>query len=237
VEPMLGSGGCIPGDPAFLSALRETTRQAGALLIFDEVMTSRTGPGGLQERLGIWPDLTTLGKYIGGGASFGAFGGRADVMGLFDPGRPGALPHAGTFNNNVVSMAAGHAGLTQVYPPETARWHTDRGDALREELAQTFRAAAAPFGVTGVGSLLAIHATAAPVRTPEDLSRSDPQLLELLFLDLLELGYYIAPRGYLALSLALTSGQLAGFVAAVGKVLDARAALWAPPGGRAQQPR
>jgi glutamate-1-semialdehyde 2,1-aminomutase len=234
VEPMLGSGGCIPGDPAFLSALREATRQAGALLIFDEVMTSRTGPGGLQERLGIWPDLTTLGKYIGGGASFGAFGGRADVMELFDPGRPGALPHAGTFNNNVVSMAAGHVGLTRIYPPQTAQWHTARGDALREELAQTFQAVGAPFGVTGVGSLLAIHATAAPVKTAKDLSRSDPQLLELLFLDLLELGYYIAPRGYLALSLALTAGQLAGFVAAVGTVLDTRAALWAPPGGRAQ---
>src|SRR5262249_20964523 len=166
-------------------------------------------------------------------ASFGAFGGRADVMGLFDPARPGALPHAGTFNNNVVSMAAGHAGLIRVYPPETAQWHTDRGDALREELAQTFRAAGAPFGVTGVGSLLAIHATACLVPTPEDLSNSHAQLLALLFLDLLELGYYIAPRGYLALSLALTSGQLDGFVAAVGRVLDARAALWAP-GGRAQ---
>ena len=234
VEPMLGSGGCIPGDPAFLSVLREATRQAGALLIFDEVMTSRTGPGGLQARLGIRPDLTTLGKYIGGGASFGAFGGRADVMELFDPARPGALPHAGTFNNNVISMAAGHAGLTRVYPPETAQRHTDRGDALREELAQAFQAAGAPFGITGVGSLLAIHATAAPVRTMTDLSRSDPQLQELLFLDLLERGYYIAPRGYLALSLALTSGQLAGFVAAVGTVLDTRAALWAPPGGRAQ---
>jgi glutamate-1-semialdehyde 2,1-aminomutase len=110
VEPMLGSGGCIPGDPVFLSVLRETTRQTGALLIFDEVMTSRTGSGGLQARLGIRPDVTTLGKYIGGGSSFGAFGGRADVMELFDPARPGALPHAGTFNNNVVSMAAGHAG-------------------------------------------------------------------------------------------------------------------------------
>ena len=149
VEPMLGSGGCIPGDPAFLSALREATRQAGALLVFDEVMTSRTGPGGLQDRLGIRPDLTTLGKYIGGGASFGAFGGRADVMGLFDPGRPGALPHAGTFNNNVISMAAGHAGLTQVYTPEAAERHTARGDELREELARVFRAAGAPFGVTG----------------------------------------------------------------------------------------
>ena len=72
------------------------------------------------------------------------------------------------------------------------------------------------------------------METVEDLSRSDPQLLELLFLDLLELGYYIAPRGYMALSLALTAAQLAGFVAAVGRVLDTRASLWAPPGGRAQ---
>jgi glutamate-1-semialdehyde 2,1-aminomutase len=232
VEPMLGASGCLPGDPAFLSGLREMTRRAGALLIFDEVMTSRTGPGGLQARLGIRPDLTTLGKYIGGGASFGAFGGRADVMGLFDPGRPGALPHAGTFNNNVISMAAGHAGLTRVYPPETAEWHTARGDRLREELAGTFRAAGAPFQVTGVGSLLAVHAATAPVRRLSDLGQSDPRLVELLFLDLLELGYYIAPRGYMALSLALTASQLAGFVAAVGQVLDARAALWAPAGRR-----
>ncbi|HEY7360521.1 MAG TPA: hypothetical protein VH642_06890 [Streptosporangiaceae bacterium] len=111
--------------------------------------------------------------------------------------------------------------------------HTARGDALREELAQLFRAAGAPFGATGVGSLLAIHAMAAPVRSPRDLSRGDPQLLELLFLDLLEAGYYIAPRGYLALSLALTPGQLAGFVAAVGQALEDRAALWAPAAGRA----
>ena len=232
VEPMLGSAGCIPGDPAFLSALCEATRQAGALLIFDEVMTSRTGPGGLQARLGIRPDLTTLGKYIGGGSSFGAFGGRADVMDLFDPARAGALPHAGTFNNNVVSMAAGHAGLTQVYTPETADLHTARGDGLRGELAQTFRAAGAPFQVTGVGSLLAIHPVTAPVTSPRDLSHGDPRLLELLFLDLLELGYYIAPRGYMALSLALTASQLAGFVQAVEKILHTRADLWAPAAAR-----
>ncbi len=90
VEPMLGSGGCLPGDPAFLAMLRETTRQAGALLIFDEVMTSRTGAGGMQGRLRISPDLSTLGEYIGG-ASFGAFGGRADVMAQFDPARAGSL--------------------------------------------------------------------------------------------------------------------------------------------------
>src|SRR5215510_13280784 len=199
VEPMLGSGGCIPGDPEFLSMLRESTREVGALLIFDEVMTSRTGSGGLQARLKITPDLTTLGKYIGGGSSFGAFGGSADVMAQFDPSRPGALPHAGTFNNNVVSMAAGHAGLTRVYTPQIAERHTARGDELRNEIRQLFQAAEAPFSATGVGSLMAIHATGSPVRSLTDLSRSDPQLQELLFLDLLEAGYYIAPRGYLAL--------------------------------------
>src|ERR1700685_84123 len=129
-----------------------------------------------------------------------------------------------------MSMAAGHVGLTQVYTPEAAEQHTARGDVLREELAQTFRAAGAPFQVTGVGSLLAIHATTVTVQRPADLGQSDHRLLELLFLDLLELGYYIAPRGYMALSLALTAGQLAGFVQAVDKILQPRAALWLPAG-------
>ncbi len=226
VEPMLGSGGCLPGTREFLTVLREGASEAGALLIFDEVMTSRTGASGLQGRLAITPDLTTLGKYVGGGSSFGAFGGRADVMALFDPARPGALPHAGTFNNNVASMAAGHAGLTRVYPAKVAERHTASGDALRARLGALFQAASAPFQATGVGSLLAVHATAAPLRSPRDLSNSDPRLLELLFLDLLESGYYIAPRGYMALSLALGEDELSGFVAAVREFLGARSGLW-----------
>ena len=84
------------------------------MLIFDEVMTSRLAAGGLQQALGITADLTTLGKYLGGGLSFGAFGGRPDIMGQFDPRRPGALPHAGTFNNNILTMSAGVAGLRHV---------------------------------------------------------------------------------------------------------------------------
>ena len=227
VEPMLGSGGCLPGSTEFLTTLRDGTSETGALLIFDEVMTSRTGASGMQGRLGITPDVTTLGKYIGGGSSFGAFGGRADLMALFDPSRAGALPHAGTFNNNVASMAAGHAGLTKVYPADVAERHTAIGDALRARLGEMFLAAGAPFQATGVGSLLAVHATAAPLRSPRDLSTGDPRLLELLFLDLLELGYYIAPRGYMALSLALGEDDLAGFTAAVRQFLDARSALWA----------
>ncbi|MGN6319339.1 aspartate aminotransferase family protein, partial [Trinickia sp.] len=134
VEPMLGAAGCICGEREFLCGLGALASKYGTLLIFDEVMTSRLAPGGMQEVLGIEPDLTTLGKYIGGGSSFGAFGGRSDVMALFDPSRPDALPHAGTFNNNVASMAAGHVGLTKVYPADVAGRHTARGDELREEL-------------------------------------------------------------------------------------------------------
>jgi glutamate-1-semialdehyde 2,1-aminomutase len=237
VEPMLGSAGCIPGHPAFLHALRETTQEAGALLVFDEVMTSRTGAGGLQQRVGITPDLTTLGKYLGGGASFGAFGGRADVMDLFDPSRPGSLPHAGTFNNNAISMAAGLAGLTRVYTPDVAEQHTERGEGLRRQLTEVIADTDMPFQVTGVGSLMAVHPTLADIRRPEDLVGVDDRLRELLFLDLLEEGFYIAPRGYIALSLALSDEQLNAFAKALGRVLDARAPVYAdgpePPRRRA----
>src|ERR1043165_6670035 len=100
LEPMIGSGGCIPASPEFLEALRAVTRETGALLIFDEVMTSRHSSGGLQKLRDVTPDLTTLGKYMAGGMSFGAFGGRADVMDLFAGHCPGAVIHSATFNNN-----------------------------------------------------------------------------------------------------------------------------------------
>src|SRR4029077_7783937 len=85
IEPMLGGSGCIPATREFLAALRALATEVGAVLIFDEVMTSRLAPGGLQEVHGITPDMTTLGKYVGGGMSFGAFGGRTDLMEWFDP--------------------------------------------------------------------------------------------------------------------------------------------------------
>ncbi len=112
--------------------LREETKARGITLIFDEVMTSRLSPGGLQAKLGVIPDMTTLGKYIGGGMSFGAFGGRRDIMELFDPTKPNSLPHAGTFNNNVLTMAAGVAGYGEVYTPAAADVLNARGEKMRE---------------------------------------------------------------------------------------------------------
>src|SRR5439155_4210485 len=102
IEPMLGGGGCIPGEREFLADLRALADETGAILIFDEVMTSRLAPGGLQEAHGIRPDMTTLGKYVGSGMSFGAFGGKAEVMEWFDPRRKYGFKNAGSFNNNVL---------------------------------------------------------------------------------------------------------------------------------------
>ncbi len=222
VEPMMGSAGCIPGDRAFLEMLKAETEAVGAILIFDEVMTSRLSPGGRQADLGIRPDLTTLGKYIGGGMSFGAFGGRADLMANFDPGRPGSLSHAGTFNNNVLTMAAGIAGLKHRFTPEAARALNARGDALRTRLNAIFAAAGAPIRAVGIGSLMNIHPVAEEPKQPSDLARADQRARDLIFFDLLEDGFYIARRGLMALSLAIGDEEAAALAAAVEK----RAPRW-----------
>lgn len=131
VEPMLGNAGAIPGSLPFLQFLRSYASSHGALLIFDEVMTSRLSYRGLGHKLGIRPDLMTLGKWVGGGMSFGAFGGRRDVMEMYDPTKSGGLAHAGTFNNNVISMAAGCAGC-KVLDEKTTNRLNDLGEMLKE---------------------------------------------------------------------------------------------------------
>ncbi len=225
VEPMQGAGGCIPGDPAFLQLLRERASAAGALLVFDEVMTSRLAPGGRQAQLGIAPDLTTLGKYIGGGMSFGAFGGRADVMAQFDPRRPDALAHAGTFNNNVLTMAAGAAGLGTVYTADAALALNARGDALRERLNAICRERELDMQCTGLGSLMNLHPGRTPLRHAGDLQQADARVRDLLFFHLLERGFYLARRGLIALSLPLSDAQLDGFVDAFAGFADSHRAL------------
>lgn len=225
LEPMLGGGGCIPASDAFLHALRALATETGALLIFDEVMTSRLAPGGLQELVGVTPDLMTLGKYVGGGMSFGAFGGRADVMALFDPRRADAVPHAGTFNNNTLTMSAGIAALEEIYTPAVAIAHNARGDALRDALNAAIAMRGLPMCVTGRGSMMAFHFTAAAPRDAAAAAAGHQALKELLFLDLLERGWYVARRGMVALSLMVDADACDGFVAAVEEFLDLRAPL------------
>ena len=222
VEPMLG-GGCIPGSPEFLGMLREECTAQGSVLIFDEVMTSRLSPSGLQGLLGIRPDMTTLGKYLGGGASFGAFGGRRDLMERFDPDAPDAFEHAGTFNNNVLSMAAGFAGLTEVFTPPEAQRINALGEGLRERLNAVAAAHGVPFQATGVGSLIGLHFR--PDAAHGDAERVRSAIERLFHLDMIERGYYFGRRGYIALSLPTTGADCDGLIQSVDDCFAARGAL------------
>ena len=220
VEPMLGSGGCVPADRDFLQRLRTETERVGALLIFDEVMTSRLSFGGMQQRSNIEPDLTTLGKYLGGGMSFGAFGGREEIMQRFDPSRSGAWAHPGTFNNNVLTMAAGLAGLQHVLTEDVLHELNERGDRLRQDLATVFERAGAPLRVTGLGSLLTIHPLTGVVRSRADLDRSRESVRELLFFHLLADGFWLARRTMVALNLSITDEDCDALVASTRRFVD-----------------
>jgi glutamate-1-semialdehyde 2,1-aminomutase len=200
--------------------LRAACDRHGIVLVFDEVMTSRLGPNGLQGRLGIAPDLTTLGKYVGGGMSFGAFGGRRDLMQRYDPRRADHWGHAGTFNNNVLTMAAGVVGLTEIFTPEAAVDLNERGDRLREALNLAAAMRSLPVRVTGVGSLMNTHFSRAPVASPADVARSNNALKPLLHLDLLLNGVYTARRGFIAMSLPVTDDDAARTLAAFEAFLD-----------------
>lgn len=225
VEPMQGAGGCIVGQPSFLQGLRTLADDTGALLIFDEVMTSRLAPGGRQQQLGIRPDMTTLGKYIGGGMSFGAFGGRRDIMAQFDPRKPGHLGHAGTFNNNVLSMSAGIAGLSRIYTPETAIAFNARGERLREQLNAACQASGVALQFTGLGSLMNLHATHHEILCSGDSPASGQAVRDLFFFHMLEQGFYLARRGFIVLSLPLTDDDLERFAEAFKLFLRRYASL------------
>lgn len=230
VEPMLGAAGCIAGERDFLGMLREETRRAGSVLIFDEVMTSRLAAGGAQQLLEITSDMTTLGKYVGGGMSFGAFGGSRTIMERYDPRSPNALPHAGTFNNNTLSMAAGCVALGEVYTAAAAEQLNARGDRLREELNRIAASRGLPVQYTGLGSLMNLHTTTRRIRAPADLDGENGAVKELLFLDFLDRGFYLARRGFIALSLAVDDDDLQHFTDAFAAILDARGTLIAGAG-------
>lgn len=220
VEPMIGNGGCIPGTPDFLLALRRLTEKHGIVLIFDEVITSRLSPGGLQQKLAIKPDITTLGKYIGGGFSFGAFGGSHRIMKQFDQCHTSVIAHSGTFNNNVASMAAGVVGFGQILSPDVLMDLNAAGDVLRSRLQRVGQERGVPFQVSGLGSVMNIHFYMGDINAPEDLAGADRELLRLLHLELLNSGFHIASRGLVALSLPLTKTDLDAFVSTIERFVD-----------------
>jgi glutamate-1-semialdehyde 2,1-aminomutase len=163
IDPMPMRAGLVPGTPEFLRRVRELTTQYGIVLIFDEVISLRVGYNGAQGQIGVTPDLTTMGKIIGGGFPVGAVGGSAEVMSVFDPsqGYPKA-PHGGTFNANPITMVAGLAAMEKLTTEAFARLDS-LGAQLREGLAEAMDGARIPGQITGMGSLFQVHLHDTPV--------------------------------------------------------------------------
>jgi glutamate-1-semialdehyde 2,1-aminomutase len=191
VEPVAANMGVVPPDPDYLETLRRLCDASGALLIFDEVITGfRVARGGAQERYGVLPDLTVLGKLVGGGLPLAAFGGRAEIMDLLAPAGP--VYQAGTLAGNPLATAAGLSVLRRLRDPSVYAGLERQAGVLEECLA--------PFGrVQRVGALLTLFMTDEPVRNFEDAQRCDAERYGALFRHLLEQGVYFPPSQFEAL--------------------------------------
>ena len=194
VEPVVGNAGFIPPDPAFLPALRRLATEHGALLIFDEVMTGfRVAPGGAAALYDVTPDLTTLGKVIGGGLPVAAYGGRRDLMERVAP--VGPVYQAGTLSGNPLAMAAGIATLTALTPALhdiIAR----RTRALVEGMRMIAARHGVPFTADSAGSMFGFFFRAEPVRSYADARTADVELFRRFFHAALERGVYLAPSAF-----------------------------------------
>ena len=219
VEPVLGSAGVIPATQAYLESLKRACESTGALLIFDEVVTLRLAYGGAQSLYGVMPDLTAMGKIIGGGFPIGAFGGRAEVMEQFDPARQ-RLHQGGTYNGNAISMVAGQVAMELLDEVEIHRLN-DLGDRLRMQLNEALAASGVQGHVAGVGSLLQLHLGAvAPVSHYRDTFADDRRAHDALHLALLTHGFFGAKRGEYALSTPMTESDIALAVQRFTSALD-----------------
>ena len=218
VEPMLGSVGMLPASREFLAMLRDFTAANGVTLIFDEVISFRIAPGGAQEYYGITPDLTSLGKIIGGGFAVGAFGGRRDIMGLYDPTAGPRVAHAGTFNANPATMLAGAVTLEQL-TPEVYRRLAEVTERLRQGLREAGRELEVPVQVTGLGSLFGIHFLEGELVGYRDIARADAGFRHEVFLGLMNEGILLAPNLVGAVSTVTGEGEVDAFVDAFRRVL------------------
>jgi glutamate-1-semialdehyde 2,1-aminomutase len=199
VEPVAGNMGVVPPAPGFLEVLRRLCDASGALLVFDEVVTGfRVARGGAQARFGVTPDLTILGKIVGGGLPLAAFGGRADVMELLAPAGP--VYQAGTLSGNPLATAAGLSVLRRLRDPQVYDELEERGARLERGLA--------PFGrVQRVGAMLTLFMQNAPVRNFDDAQASDTERYGALFRNLLERGVYVAPSQFEAMFVSTAHGD------------------------------
>ena len=217
MEPVVSSFGYLPGEADFLRGLRELTEELGIILIYDEVQSFRIAPGGAQEALGVTPDMTSFGKIIGGGTPVGAFGGRAEIMELFDPTKGAPIAHAGTFNANPVTMAAGEAVMTRLTPDVFARMNA-LGDQLRAKLRAVFDEFEIDARVTGIGSLFGIHFTTEDIRDYRAVVRSNQTMRRALFMGLLNEGVLLQTGAAGALTALTTESEIDALVDAARRV-------------------
>jgi glutamate-1-semialdehyde 2,1-aminomutase len=219
VDPILCNAGLISPADGFLPWLREETERRGIVLIFDEVISFRVAWGGAQERFGIRPDLTTLGKIIGGGLPVGAFGGRRDIMAFYDPRKHGArISHGGTFNANPVTMAAGLATLNALTPEAYVRLDA-LGERLRGGVSRLFSATRRKGQISGVGSLFWLHWTTEKLTDYRSARPKDGEAAERVFLGMINEGILMTQRGLGACSLAMSDEDVDRFVNAMARVL------------------
>jgi len=199
VEPVAANMGVVPPEPGYLETLRRLSDVSGALLVFDEVITGfRVARGGAQERFGVMPDLTVLGKIVGGGLPLAAFGGRAEVMDLLAPAGP--VYQAGTLAGNPLATAAGISVLRRLRDPAVYDELERRAELLEEGLD--------PFGrVQRVGALLTLFVSDRPVRNFEDAQQCDTERYGALFRHLLEQGVYLPPSQFEALFPSTAHGE------------------------------
>lgn len=223
VEPVAGNMGVAPPKPGFLEGLRELCDAAGILLIFDEVITGfRVARGGAQELYGVRPDLTCLGKIIGGGLPVGAYGGRRDLMAQMAPSGP--IYQAGTLSGNPVAVAAGLATLAALAEPGTYEDLEEKGAWLARELASAATRQGVDLTINRVGSMLTLFFTAGPVNSLEEAKKADLTQFRKFFQGMLEAGISWPPSQFEALfiSRAHTPEDLEFTVAAAERVW----ALW-----------
>ena len=213
VEPVQGAGGVRVPEPDFLPFLRRSADRYGALLIFDEIISFRIAPGGAQERFGVRPDLTTLGKIIGGGYPLAAFGGRADVMAIFDARRSGAVSHGGTFNGSPVAAAAGLATLRALTPDVYARLEA-LGERLHGAIDAVIEDDRLDARVVSIGSLFQVFAGPGTTAFATGVAGGPT-----LFLALLLEGFYVAPRGMGAIPVIATEADVDDLAEAIGRAL------------------
>ena len=218
LEPVQGAGGVRAPEPGFLEFLRTLCDRLGALLIFDEIISFRLAPGGAQEVFGVRPDLTTLGKIIGGGYPLAAFGGRGDVMAIFDARRDRAVSHGGTYNGSPVAAVAGLATLRELTPDVYERL-ASLGARLSARLGDRIASDGLEARVVNVGSLFQVFRRDAGAAFAPGAGQPSE-----LFLGLLLEGFYLAPRGMGAIPTVATEQDVDELADAIGRVLTTIAA-------------